>query len=59
MAYPHDGEPNLRPGADRAPFNPAPRYDPGLPLDGLFEDFLAASASNASIASTGRCIAAG
>lgn len=45
MAYPFDGEPNLRPGADRGAFSLAPRYDPALPLDALFEDFLAGSAS--------------
>ena len=43
MAYPFDGEPNLRPGADRGAFSLAPRYDPALPLDALFEDFLAGS----------------
>ena len=35
MAYPFDGEPNLRPGADRGAFSLAPRYDPALPLDEL------------------------
>lgn len=45
MAYPYDGEPNLRPGADRIAVSLAPRYDPALSLDALFEDFLAASAS--------------
>jgi hypothetical protein len=45
VAYPVDGDPNLRPGAGRIPFNPAARYDPNLSLDDLFEDFLAGSAS--------------
>ena len=45
MAYPFDGEPNLRPGAERVPVSLAPRYDPALSLDELFEDFLAGSAS--------------
>lgn len=45
MAYPSDGEPNLRPGAAHIPFSPAPRYDPELSLDALFEDFLAESAT--------------
>ena len=45
MAYPFDGEPNLRPGADRGASSLAPRYDPALPFDALFEDFLAGSAS--------------
>ena len=45
MAYPYDGTPNLRPGADPVATSLAPRYDPGLSLDELFEDFLAGSAS--------------
>ncbi len=45
MAYPYDGEPNLRPGAERAAHSLAPRFDPELALNELFEDFLAGSAS--------------
>ena len=45
MAFPFDGQPNLRPGAERDPFSHAPRYDPTLSLDDLFEDFLAGSAT--------------
>jgi integrase/recombinase XerD len=45
MPYPEDGAPQLRPGAERIPAAPAPRCLPDLPLDELFEDFLAASAS--------------
>lgn len=45
MPYPFDGEPNLRPGAERLLVGSAPLYDPALPLEPLFEDFLAASAS--------------
>lgn len=40
-----DGSPNLRPGAHRFPTSAAPRYDAGLPIDVLFADFIAASAS--------------
>jgi hypothetical protein len=39
MAYPLDGTPNLRPGADQDPTALARRYDPDLDLDTLFEDF--------------------
>lgn len=45
MAYPLDGTPNLRPGAEQDPNALARRYDPALDLDALFEDFLADSAS--------------
>jgi site-specific recombinase XerD len=45
MAYPLDGTPNLRPGAEQDPTALARRYDPALDLDVLFEDFLADSAS--------------
>jgi hypothetical protein len=41
MAYPHDGTPNLRPGAEQEPTARARRYDPELELDALFDDFLA------------------
>jgi site-specific recombinase XerD len=45
VAYPLDGAPNLRPGAERFAHGLAPRFEPQLPLDELFEDFLAGSAS--------------
>ena len=45
MAFPFDGQPNLRPGAERDPVSHAPRYDPTLSLDDLFELFLAGSAT--------------
>jgi integrase/recombinase XerD len=45
MAYPLDGSPNVRPGAERQPVNGAPLYNPDLSLAELFEDFMAASAS--------------
>lgn len=42
MAYPDDGTPNLRPGAipGAVTHAAAPRYDPELPIDELFEEFL-------------------
>lgn len=45
MPYPDDGAPQLRPGAERIPVAPAPRFLPRLALGELFEEFLAASAS--------------
>jgi len=45
MVSPQDGTPNLRPGVERDAGSIAPRFDPQLALDDLFEDFLADSAS--------------
>jgi integrase/recombinase XerD len=45
MAYPEDGQPNLRQGVlTDGRRNPAPRYDPALPISELFEEFLDLSA---------------
>ena len=45
MAYPFDGAPNLRPGDEPGMWSPAPRYDPALSLEALFDEFLVDSAS--------------
>lgn len=45
MSYPDDGQPNLRTGWDTIPLTRASRFEPNLPLDGLWEDFCAGSAS--------------
>jgi len=45
MAYPHDGSPNLRPGATPDMHVVAPYFDPDRQLDELFAEFLDGSAS--------------